>query len=121
MKVLITGATGLVGSELTKILLQNGIAVNYLSTSKSKLENQELYKGFYWNPKTGTLNKEALQGVTTIIHLAGESISQRWTKKQTRNYRKPCFTNTTFTSRTFKRGTYCRTFYFSFCNWNLSS
>lgn len=81
MKVLITGATGLVGSELTKILLQNGIAVNYLSTSKSKLENQELYKGFYWNPKTGTLNKEALQGVTTIIHLAGESISQRWTKK----------------------------------------
>lgn len=81
MKVLITGATGLVGSELTKILLQNGVEVHYLTTSKSKLENQEFYKGFYWNPLNGEINKDAFEGVTTIIHLAGESISQRWTKK----------------------------------------
>lgn len=81
MKVLITGATGLVGSELTKILLQNGVAVNYLTTSKSKIENQELYKGFYWNPDKGEINANAFEGVSTIIHLAGESISQRWTKK----------------------------------------
>lgn len=81
MKVLITGATGLVGSELVKLLLQNGVAVNYLSTSKSKLENQEFYKGYYWNPQKGVIDKNAFHEITTIIHLAGASITQRWTSK----------------------------------------
>lgn len=34
MKVLITGATGLIGGELVKLLLQKGIRVNYLTTNK---------------------------------------------------------------------------------------
>ncbi len=81
MKVLITGATGLVGSELVKLLLQNGVSVNYLTTSKNKLENQDLYKGFYWNPNKGEIDRNAFDEVTTIIHLAGASIAQRWTAK----------------------------------------
>lgn len=85
MKVLITGATGLVGSELTKILLQNGVAINYLSTSKNKLEKQENYKGFYWNPTKGEINTEAFEGVSTIIHLAGATIAQRWSSKNKQN------------------------------------
>ena len=40
MKVLITGATGLVGTALTELLLQNGIKINYLTTSKSKIARQ---------------------------------------------------------------------------------
>ncbi|MCU0350070.1 MAG: TIGR01777 family oxidoreductase [Flavobacterium sp.] len=80
MKVLITGATGLVGKELVKLLLQNGVQIHYLSTTKSKLEQQENYKGFYWNPTTAELDENAFEGVTSIIHLAGATVAKRWTK-----------------------------------------
>ncbi|MDI9310635.1 MAG: TIGR01777 family oxidoreductase [Limnohabitans sp.] len=81
MRVLITGATGLVGEELTKLLLQNGIKINYLTTSKSKIENQPNFHGYFWNPKAGIIDENALIGVSAIIHLAGASVAKRWTKK----------------------------------------
>lgn len=80
MRILITGATGLIGSELTLLLLQNGISVHYLTTSKKKIDNQPNYKGFFWNPKLGIIDENCLMGVDAIIHLAGASISKRWTK-----------------------------------------
>jgi uncharacterized protein len=80
MKVLITGATGLVGSEIVKLFLQNGVQIHYLSSSKRKLEQKENYKGFYWNPTTSEMDTNAFEGVTTIIHLAGASVAKRWTK-----------------------------------------
>jgi uncharacterized protein (TIGR01777 family) len=80
MKVLITGATGLVGSEIVKLFLQNGVQIHYLTSSKRKLEQQDNYKGFYWNPATSEMDINAFEGVTTIIHLAGASVAKRWTK-----------------------------------------
>lgn len=79
MKVLITGATGLIGSELVSLLLQNGISIHYLTTSKKKIENEPNYKGFYWNPEQGIIDENCLMGVDSIIHLAGATISKRWT------------------------------------------
>ncbi len=79
MKILITGATGLVGEALTGLLLQNGIKVNYLTTSKSKIQYQPNYQGFYWNPDSGIIDENCLIGVKAIIHLAGASIAKRWT------------------------------------------
>lgn len=81
MRVLITGATGLVGEELTKLLLQNGIEINYLTTSKEKIESQPNFQGFYWNPSQGIIDEACLVGVCSIINLAGASIAKRWTKK----------------------------------------
>lgn len=79
MTVLITGATGLVGQELVKLLLQNGYTIHYLSTSTSKLVSQNNYKGFYWNPKKAEIDTNALTGVEVIVHLAGASVAKKWT------------------------------------------
>lgn len=79
MKVLITGATGLIGTELVSLLLQNGISVNYLTTSKNKIVNELNYNGFYWSPEKGIIDENCLLGVDSIINLAGANISKRWT------------------------------------------
>jgi len=79
MKVLITGATGLIGKEITKKCHQSGVEVNYLTTSKDKIENKPEYQGFYWNPDSQEIDEACYKDVDTIIHLAGASIAERWT------------------------------------------
>ncbi len=81
MKILIAGATGLIGTELVSLCQQEEIEVNYLTTSKSKLKKNKLYNGYYWNPENGAIDEQAFSGVTAIVNLAGESIAQRWTAK----------------------------------------
>jgi uncharacterized protein (TIGR01777 family) len=79
MKVLITGATGLVGSEIVKLCQKENIAVNYLTTSKEKIKTEPGYQGFYWDPKKGEIEKGCLEGVHKIINLVGASVSKPWT------------------------------------------
>lgn len=81
MRVLITGATGLIGTHITRLCHEKGIKVNYFTTSKEKIETKPDLKGFYWNPGEETLDPLAFKGVSAIIHLAGENIAQRWTSK----------------------------------------
>ena len=79
MRVLITGATGLIGQEIVKQCHEKDIKVNYLTTSKSKIVLEENYKGFYWNPKKKEIDANCFKGVEAIIHLAGATVSKRWT------------------------------------------
>lgn len=79
MRILITGATGLIGSEITSLCHARGINVNYLTTSKGKIEKSEAYRGYYWNPSTGEIDVKCLEGVGAIINLAGASVFQPWT------------------------------------------
>jgi uncharacterized protein (TIGR01777 family) len=80
MRVLITGATGLIGKEIVKLCHKQNIDVHYLTTSHSKIEEKENLRGFYWNPRQGEIDISAIQGVDAIIHLAGAPISKRWTQ-----------------------------------------
>lgn len=80
MKVLITGATGLIGRELVKQCHAEGVFVHYFTTRQEKIEASSNYKGFYWNLDTGEIDKTAFDGVSVIIHLAGASVANRWTK-----------------------------------------
>jgi uncharacterized protein (TIGR01777 family) len=80
MKFLITGATGLVGNALVDFFLEKKHQINYLTTSKQKLNSIKGCQGFYWNPKKGFIDNKALLEVDIIINLAGASISNRWTK-----------------------------------------
>ncbi|PKA82187.1 hypothetical protein ATE92_0312 [Ulvibacter sp. MAR_2010_11] len=79
MRILITGATGLIGKALSEKCLREGVEVHYLTTHKKKLEHTSNYKGFYWNPQKQEIDTAAFEGVSVIINLAGASISKRWT------------------------------------------
>ena len=79
-RVLITGATGLVGQEIVKQCHAQNIAINYLTTSKLKLKQDSNFNGFYWNPTLGEIDINCFNDVDTIINLAGATIAERWSK-----------------------------------------
>ncbi|WP_316828206.1 TIGR01777 family oxidoreductase [Pedobacter miscanthi] len=77
-KILITGATGLVGTELKKHLLSKGYEVNTLSRKKSNDPNS-----FVWDVYKGTIDANCFNGVDAIIHLAGEPVAdKKWTDER---------------------------------------
>ena len=81
MKILITGATGLIGTQIIKDALSQGIEVNFLTTQRIKTVNENKLRGYYWNPENSIIeNLECFEKVDTIIHLAGSRIDKRWTK-----------------------------------------
>ena len=80
MKLLITGATGLIGTHVTAVCHERGYTVNYLTTDKDKIENKPNYKGFYWNPREGEIDVSCFEGVDAIINLVGANIAKRWTE-----------------------------------------
>lgn len=79
MKILVTGATGLIGKELISLLLAKNHTIHYLTTSKAKIEDRPNCSGFYWNPQQGKIDESCIYGVDVIIHLAGANIAKRWT------------------------------------------
>jgi len=79
MKILITGATGLVGTELVNLLLRKGVQVNFLTISQNKITKKPNLQGFFWNPEQGIIDENAFIGVDVIVHLAGANVSKRWT------------------------------------------
>ena len=81
MRLLITGATGLIGTEVVRLCHEKNIAVNYLTTRKDQIVSKENYQGFYWNPTTAEIDLKSFEGVSAVINLAGVSIAKRWTKE----------------------------------------
>ncbi|WP_297792332.1 TIGR01777 family oxidoreductase, partial [uncultured Eudoraea sp.] len=80
MKILITGATGLIGTAISDLCREKGWSVNYLTTDKAKIKNASDYRGFYWEPNANKIDTNCFDGVNAIINLAGSSIGKRWTK-----------------------------------------
>ena len=80
MKILITGATGLIGKEIIRQCRTADIPIHFLTTSAAKLSKETNEKGFLWNPSNKEIDLKAFEGVTHIINLAGSTIAQRWTK-----------------------------------------
>ena len=77
MKYLITGGSGLIGSEITKILLEKNENVNWLTSSKKEKKD---VNSFNWNINKNQLDENCFQDVDVIIHLAGAGIAdKKWT------------------------------------------
>lgn len=75
MKILVSGSSGLIGSGLVRYLTTGGHEVKRLVRSRSE-ENQD---AIFWDPNSGTLDKEGLEGLDAVVHLAGENLVGRWT------------------------------------------
>ena len=87
MKYLISGGTGLVGTAITKQLLQNGHQVMVLSRNgKARAEwlDGEVSRS-KWDPANQVIDQEAVKTAHVIINLAGSSVSQRWTEANRRS------------------------------------
>lgn len=78
MKVLISGASGLVGSELFWSLHKQGHEIVRLVRTVANISGVDVL----WDPKTGLADPERLEGFDAIVHLAGENIAGRWTEKK---------------------------------------
>lgn len=80
-KILITGASGLVGSQLTELLLQKGYQVVHVGRTKRAGKTPT----FVWDVNAGTFDAQALDGVDAIINLAGAGVAdKRWTDSRKR-------------------------------------
>jgi NAD dependent epimerase/dehydratase family enzyme len=78
-KILIAGGSGLVGKQLSKLLMQNDYEVAWLSRSNKSPAHFQSYK---WNPELGVIDPEAIAFADVIIVLSGENISaDKWTDK----------------------------------------
>lgn len=78
--VLLTGGTGLIGRKLTDLLLSKGYQVNHLSREPGT--NPEV-NTFLWDVNKGQIDEHCINGVDTIVHLAGANVSDgRWTDKR---------------------------------------
>jgi len=78
--ILITGGSGLVGTHLSKHLINIGYQVKHLSRSIG--ENTDI-ETFIWDVEKGIIDKNCIKGVDTIVHLAGTGIAdKRWTEER---------------------------------------
>ncbi len=77
MHVLVTGASGLLGSALETALTGQDHTVTPLRRGNAR-------NGPTWDPAAGTIDAAALEGVDAVIHLAGESLTGRWTASKKR-------------------------------------
>ena len=84
MKILITGATGLIGSQIVEDCLKRNIKINFLTTSKRKINSLLNCQGFYWDPEKNIIDLSCFEGVSVIINLTGASIFRLWTKTNKR-------------------------------------
>lgn len=84
MKILIFGATGFIGSNLTQQLNQNSkVAIVSRSYEKAKSIFSHEIKIFEWDYQDVSRLSEIISGFDVIINLAGENIASKlWTRKQ---------------------------------------
>lgn len=83
-RIVLSGASGLIGVELAAFLRTAGHRVVSLVRRPPVAGGDEIY----WNPAAGEIDAAALEGVDAVVHLAGESIAGRWTPARKEAIRK---------------------------------
>lgn len=95
MNILISGASGLIGSALVKSLSEAGHAVRRLVRREAGPAEVR------WDPAAGRLDAADLEGLDAVLHLAGENIAAgRWTRRRKARIRESRAVGTRLLSRT---------------------
>lgn len=95
MRVLMSGASGFIGSALRRTLHQSGHEVSALTRSTPADSS-----AVQWDPATGELDPAALEGFDAVVHLAGEGIGdRRWNEAHKRRVRDSRIQGTSLVSR----------------------
>ena len=79
MKVVVSGASGLIGAALVPSLRSAGHEVLRL-VRREPTETDEIR----WDPAAGELDASLLQGVDALVNLSGENLGKRWTDARKR-------------------------------------
>ena len=83
MRILISGASGLIGFALLLRLRELGHEVRRLVRSEDVPED-----AIGWDPAHGRLDPRSLEGLDAVVHLAGENVAKgRWTEGKMRRIR----------------------------------
>jgi uncharacterized protein len=83
VKVLVSGASGLIGSALASRLRIEGNEVVRLVRYPPQAEGE-----VFWNPTSGSIDAIGMEGMDAVVHLAGENIAVgRWTEKRKQRFR----------------------------------
>lgn len=78
-RILITGASGLIGKNLSVHLSKIGFEISHLTRTISNNN----FKSYKWDIKNNSIDEASLNGIDYIIHLAGAGIAdKRWTEKR---------------------------------------
>ena len=100
MNVLVSGSSGLVGSALIPLLTTRGMVVRRLVRQRGERGGDDVF----WDPQAGHIEREKLEGLDAVIHLAGENIAGgRWTQDQKRKIRESRVEGTRFLAETLAK------------------
>jgi uncharacterized protein len=97
LRIVMAGASGLVGSELKTFLSCAGNDVHTLVRHLADIKKGEIY----WDPIKREIDKNLLEGADAVIHLGGENIgASRWTKERKEAIRQSRVQSTRFLAET---------------------
>jgi uncharacterized protein len=86
MKCVVSGGTGFIGRRIVAALLRNGDYVGVWSR-KPGLEKRAAVQSFLWDPLAGDPPEDSIGKMDAVLHLAGETVAQRWNPEVKRRIR----------------------------------
>ncbi len=95
--IVVAGASGLVGTALVEALTRDGHAVRRLVRRAVRDSDEEIE----WDPASGNIDAQELNGVDVVINLSGENIAGgRWTEAFKQKLRASRIDSTSLLART---------------------
>jgi uncharacterized protein len=89
MRLVVTGASGFIGTALCAALIEQGHALTLFTRSSPRDANTGMKRWLHWTPGTLREWSAALDGADGVINLAGEPITdKRWSPTQRRRIEK---------------------------------